>query len=253
MPGGAFTAVFGKTEGRQAALSGGGGFALTITGEGQFRARLTRVMLPQIVLLAAEEELPRSAFVVVPGDTIMVALPIDHGPWPIWAGIEMDASQILTLAPGERLYMRTRGFCRWGTIRLAANPLSIYYHAITGEHLTLPPLARWRPPRAALRRLLYLHRAAVHAAEARSRALVEFAAAHGLEQQVIHALIECLADAAFETVPNSATMTNVCKRRRSMCLAYADFASGISSTLHWTYARNGPYPRRPAAIFWRRR
>src|SRR4051812_49666095 len=110
MPGGAFTAVFGKPEGLQAALSGDGVSALTITGEGQFRARLTRVMLPEIALLAAEEELPRSAFVVVPDDTIMIALPIDHGPWPIWAGIEMDASQILTLGPGERLHMRTRGF-----------------------------------------------------------------------------------------------------------------------------------------------
>src|SRR3954451_4041604 len=201
MPGGAFTAVFGKPEGLQAALSGDGLSALTITGEGQFRARLTRVMLPEIVLLAAEEELPRSAFVVVPDDTIMIALPIDHGPWPIWAGIEMDARQILTLVPGERLHMQTRGFCRWGTIRLAASQLSIYYHAIIGEQIALPPLARWRPPRAALRHLLYLHRAAVHAAEARSRALVEVAAAHGLEQQVIHALIECLVGVPDQEAP----------------------------------------------------
>lgn len=201
MPGGAFTAVFGKPEGLQAALSGDGVSALTITGEGQFRARLTRVMLPEIALLAAEEELPRSAFVVVPDDTIMIALPIDHGPWPIWAGIEMDASQILTLGPGERLYMRTRGFCRWGTIRLAASQLSIYYHAIIGEQIAFPPLAYWRPPRAALRRLLHLHRAAVHAAEVRSRALVDVAAAHGLEQQVIHALIECLAKMPDQETP----------------------------------------------------
>src|SRR4051812_44037687 len=138
MPGGAFTAVFGKTEGRQAALSGGGGFALTITGEGQFRARLTRVMLPEIALLAAEEELPRSAFVVVPDDTIMIALPIDHGPWPIWAGIEMDASQILTLGPGERLYMRTRGFCRWGPFGLGGNRLWFFFIGLTGGILPFP-------------------------------------------------------------------------------------------------------------------
>lgn len=55
MPGGAFTAVFGKPEGLQTALSGDGVSALTITGEDQFRARLTRVILPEIVLLAAEE------------------------------------------------------------------------------------------------------------------------------------------------------------------------------------------------------
>src|SRR3954470_15621865 len=109
MPGGAFTAVFGKPEGLQAALSGDGMSALTITGEGRFRARLTRVVLPGIALLAAEEELPRSAFVVVPDDTIVIALPIGHGPWPVWAGIEMDASQIITLGPGEGLHVRTSG------------------------------------------------------------------------------------------------------------------------------------------------
>src|SRR3954470_16021983 len=201
MPGGAFTAVFGKPEGLQAALSEDGVSALTITGEGQFRARLTRVILSEIALLAAEEELPRSAFVVIPDDTVMIALPIDRGPWPIWAGIEMNASQILTLGPGERLHVRTRGFCRWGTIRLAANQLSIYYHAIIGEHIALPPLARWRPPRAALRSLLHLHRAAVHAAEARSRALVDVAAARGLEQQMIHALMECLAKMPDQETP----------------------------------------------------
>ena len=101
MPRGAFTAVFGKPEGLQAALSADGVSALTITGEGQFRARLTAVMLPEIALLAAEEELPRSAFVVVPEDTIIAALPVGHGPWPIWAGIEMHASQILTSVRGS--------------------------------------------------------------------------------------------------------------------------------------------------------
>src|SRR3954447_23551215 len=96
MPRGAFTAVFGKPEGLQAALSGDGVSALTITCEGRFRARLTQVLLSGIALLAAEEELPRSAFVVVPADAFTVALPIGRGPWPVWAGIEMDASQIIT-------------------------------------------------------------------------------------------------------------------------------------------------------------
>ena len=189
---GAFTAVFGEPEALQAALSEDGVSTLTITGEGRFRARLTQVALPAAALLAVEEELPRSAFVVVPDDTIIVALPIGRGPWPMWAGIEMDASQILTLGPGEGLYVRMRGFCRWGTIRLAAKQFLTYSCAINGEHTAFPGFARWRPPRAALRHLLSLHRAAIRAAEIRSRALVDVAAAHGLEQQVIHGLIECL-------------------------------------------------------------
>jgi hypothetical protein len=209
MPRDAFTAVFGKPEGLHTALSRDGVSALTITGEGRFRARLTQVALPGIALLAAEEELPRSAFVVVPDDTIMVALPIGRGPWPVWAGIEMDARQIITLGPGERLYVRTNGFCCWGTIRLGAKRLSMYSRAITGERITFPLFARWRPPRGALRHLLFLHRAAVHAAEIRSRALVDVTAAHGLEQQLIHTLIECLAGA-----PDQETLID--RRKRDM-------------------------------------
>jgi len=63
----------------------------------------------------------------------------------------------------------------------------------TGAEFVVPPIARWRPPRAALRQLRHFHRAAIRAAEMRSRALADNEAAHGLEQQLIHALVECVS------------------------------------------------------------
>src|SRR5262249_37097001 len=50
-----------------------------------------------------------------------------------------------------------------------------------------------RPPRVALRQLRHLHQAAVRTAEARSGVLADRETAHGLEQQVIHALVESLS------------------------------------------------------------
>jgi AraC-like DNA-binding protein len=45
----------------------------------------------------------------------------------------------------------------------------------------------------ALRQLRHFHQAAIRAAEMRSRALADHEAAHGLEHQLIHALVECLS------------------------------------------------------------
>jgi AraC-like DNA-binding protein len=68
-----------------------------------------------------------------------------------------------------------------------------YGQALSGTGFGVPPVARWRPPPAALRELRQLHQTAVRMAEARSRALADVEAVHGLEQQLIHALIECLS------------------------------------------------------------
>ena len=53
---------------------------------------------------------------------------------------------------------------------------------------------RWRPPRAALRELRHLYQAAVRRDEARSDVLADLETAHGLEQQLTHALVECLGN-----------------------------------------------------------
>jgi AraC-like DNA-binding protein len=68
-----------------------------------------------------------------------------------------------------------------------------YGRALTGAAFSIPPgIARWRPAPSGERHLRQLHRAAVQMAEARSGVLADAAAAHGLEQQLLHALIDCL-------------------------------------------------------------
>jgi AraC-like DNA-binding protein len=197
MPG-SRASVFGEAEDFEAALSADGVARLLVTGRGQFRARLTQIGLDRLRLAAVEEALPRIAFVTVPTGMLLVSFPIDGGPSPVWCGIEIGTGEMIALGPGERLHARTVGPCYWAGIWVPEQQLVHYGRALTGARFIVPPAARWRPPPAAVRQLRHLHRAAVRMAEARAGALTDLQAAHGLEQQLLHALIECLSDGAEE-------------------------------------------------------
>ena len=202
MPG-SVTSVFSEREDYEAALREEGCLGLLVTDSGQFRARLTQVRLHRLRLSAVEEQLSRIAFVAVPTDLILVSLPIGNRPAPIWSGITLRGDEIMTLGPGERAHARTDGPSRSGSIWLPAQDLARYGRALTGAAFAIPSAARsWRSPRAAGRELHQLHRAGTRMAESRPETLVGAEAAHGLEQQLIHALIECLsAGSADEGTP----------------------------------------------------
>jgi hypothetical protein len=193
MPG-SLTSVFGELEDFEAALREDGVLGMLITGPGRFRVRLTQITLHCLRLLAAEEHLPRIAFVAVPADAVLVLLPIGSRSSPLWGGIGVRAGEIMTLGPGLRVHARTDGPCRWGAIRLPAEHLARYGRALSGAELPVPQLvARWQPLPAARRELHQLHRAANRAVEIRSGLLADGEAAHGLEQQLINALVDCLS------------------------------------------------------------
>jgi AraC-like DNA-binding protein len=188
-----FTSVFGEPDDFQAALSEEGVARYLVTGPGQFRARLTRIVLHRLHLAAGEEELSRIAFITVPAGMVLVTFPIGGRPGPIWSGIETHAGEMVAFGPGERVHARTGGACGWGAIQVPDQHLVGYGRALSGAGFVVPPAARWRPPPTAGRNFRDLHRTAIRMAEARSGALIDIEAAHGLEQQLIHALIECLS------------------------------------------------------------
>ena len=121
MPG-SVTSVLSEPEDFEAALREDGMLDMLVTGRGRFRARLTQITLHRLRLLAAEEHLPRIAFVAVPTDTVLVLLPIGSGSSPVWGGIGMRAGEIMTIGPGQRVHARADGpsagapsACRNGT------------------------------------------------------------------------------------------------------------------------------------------
>jgi len=192
MPGSVIS-LFSELDEFQAALREDGLLNLLVTGSGQFRARLTQVTLHHLRLSAGDEYLSRIAFVAVPADMLLVTLPLGDRPAPIWDGVEMQLGEMISFGPGQQLHARSDGPCQWGAIQLTVEDFVQYGGALRGTTPIVPALARWRPPRAALRQLRHLHQAAIRAAEARSGVLADREAAHGLEQQVIHALVESLS------------------------------------------------------------
>jgi AraC-like DNA-binding protein len=192
MPG-SRASVFGEAEDLEAALSADGVAGLLVTGHGPFHARLTQVELDRLRLTAVEEAQPRIAFVTLPSDMLLVSFPIEEGPSPVWGGIEIRTGEMITFGRGQRMHSRTLGASRWAAIQVSDQQLARYGRALNGAGFVVPPAARWRPRPAAARQLRHLHRAAIRMAEARAGALTDAQAAHGLEQQLIHALIECLA------------------------------------------------------------
>jgi AraC-like DNA-binding protein len=202
MPG-SVTSVFSEPADFEAALREEGGLGLLITGRGQFRTRLTQVKLHRLRLSAAEEQLSRIAFVAVPPDLILISLPMGGRTGPIWGGIGMRTGEIMTFGPGQRVHARTDGPSRSGSIWLPVQDLARYGRALIGDAFAVPSAVRsWRSLSAAGRELHQLHRAAIRMAGLRPETLVGAEASHGLEQQLIHALVECLsAGSAHETVP----------------------------------------------------
>jgi AraC-like DNA-binding protein len=191
MPGSVTSLLSGAKE-FLAALRNEGSLNLFVTVHGQFRARVTQVELHCMRLSAVEEQLSRIAFVAVPADLVLVTFPIGNRPAPISGGMRPEKGEFMTFGPGHRAHVRTQEPCHWGAIWFSAQELTGHLHRLTECALTIPPSAqKWHPPLAAHRRLLRLHAAAIRAAEVRPETIVNAEAAHGMEQQLIEALVEC--------------------------------------------------------------
>jgi AraC family ethanolamine operon transcriptional activator len=185
-----------------------------VTGRGAFRARLTQIALHRLRLSAAEEHLSRIAQVLVPAGMILVSLSIGSGPMPVWGGVRMRAGEIMTLGAGQPVHVRTDGPCRSAAIWLPAAEFFGYACSMTGETFSFPWAARWwrlRP--ATSRHLRQLHSAAIGLVEGRSKTPIGAQAAHGLEQQLIEALVECLSKGrAIEAIPATAERQDTAAR-----------------------------------------
>jgi AraC-like DNA-binding protein len=214
---GSITSAFSEPEDFAAALRGEGCAVLLITGRGEFRAQLTQVTLHHLRLSAAEEQLSRIAFVAAPADTLVISFPIGSGTLPICGGTGLQPDEMMILTSGEQVHMRTNGVSRWGNFQVPVRELVRYGSALTGAAFTVPPVAGcWQPAAVAGRRLRSLHAAAIRMAQTRPQAFVDARTAHGLEQELIHGLIECLSAVA------AAKDTSAARRHREIMVGFED-------------------------------
>ncbi len=192
MLGSALTAFF-EPEDFEAALLESGDVELMITKNGKFRARLSRISLNQMRLFACEERMSRVALMSVSVHMVRVTLPPRPDASLIWDGIGSRPGEIVTHLARRRFHERLKGTCQWSTIWLPAADLASAGRAIQGRAFVVPSgMRRWRPAPDALRCLINLHESAIRATAIRPKLPVESEAAHGLEQQLLQALIDCL-------------------------------------------------------------
>ena len=171
---------------------GGTKVQLTVTGSGEFKARLTWLRFRHLQVLRGCEELPRIAYVSLPPSRIVVSFPTEEVPL-IWDGIGLRSRDIVFHSRGERMHQRTTGQGRWGFISLPAQQLASCSKSLIGRKITWPRVGRvLQPQPIATRRLLRLHAKAAGLAEAKDRLLDQPEFVQTLEQELLHTLVECL-------------------------------------------------------------
>jgi AraC-like DNA-binding protein len=166
---------------------------LTVTGGGDFEARLTRLHFRQLRVLCGCEKLPRIASISLPPSRIFLSFPTEDDAPLIWDGVELQPGDIVLHSRGERMQQRISGEGRWGLVSLPAMQLALCGKSLIGGKLTWPPIGQMiRPQPKTADWLLRLHSKACRLAESNDKSLSRPEAAQALEKEMIHALVDCL-------------------------------------------------------------
>ena len=186
------TAMFATPDDYQAAV-GVANVNLVVTGGGDFNARLTWLNLNCLHALRGFENLPRIAFVSLSPAQLFVSFPTSERSSLTYGGVGLRCGDVVFHARGERMHQRTSGESQWGSISLPAQQLASFSKALTGLEITSPPVGQvLRPTRTAVTRLLTLFSKACRLAETKHKLIANPEIARALEQELLHALINCL-------------------------------------------------------------
>jgi AraC-like DNA-binding protein len=186
------TATFANPDDYQAGIEGAS-VNLIVTGGGDFNARLTWLRLGRFHLLRGYENLPRIAFVSLSPARVFVSFPTSKGLPLTYSGLELQFGDVVLHSRGERTHQRTNGETQWGLISLPPEQLAVCAKALTGRKISSPPAGRvLRPSRSAGARLLRLHSKVCRLAETRHTLVANLEVARALEQELLHALVNCL-------------------------------------------------------------
>jgi AraC-like DNA-binding protein len=186
------TATFDNPDDYQAGI-GGASVNLIVTGSGDFKARLTWLNLRRFHVLRASENLPRIGFISLSPAQAFASFPTSAGPPLTYGGLGLQFGDVVFHSRGERTHQRTNTESQWGLISLPPEQLAACGKALTGLKITSPPAGRvLRPSRIAAARLLRLHSRVCRLAEKKHKLIANPEVARALEQELLHALVNCL-------------------------------------------------------------
>jgi AraC-like DNA-binding protein len=186
------TATFANPDDYQAGI-GDASVNLIVTRGGDFQARLTWLNLRHLHLLRGRENLPRIAYISLSPARVFVSFPTGAISSLTYDGYGLRFGDIAYHSRGERMNQSTTGESEWGLMSLPPEQLAACGKALTGLKITSPPVGRvLRPSRSAASGLLRLHSRACRLAETRHELIANPEVARALEQELLHALVNCL-------------------------------------------------------------
>jgi AraC-like DNA-binding protein len=168
---------------------------LTVTGRGDFSARMTRLRLQHVEVYSCRESLPRIAYITLPPDRTVLSFPVGAAS-PVLAGVALRNGDIVFHGRGERVHQCTGGGCQWGFVSLSAEQFAKCSGALNGHPIATPYASRvYHPQRADALRLQHLFRKARQIAEPGTTSIWRPEVARALEQDMLYAVVHCLAGA----------------------------------------------------------
>jgi AraC-like DNA-binding protein len=169
---------------------------VTITGAGEFKSQLTWLKLKFLQVYRCRENLPRIGYISFSPESTFLSFPINAAS-PVFGGIAVRNGNMVFHGRGERVHQRFGGVCQWGLVALSAEQLASSYKALTGQTIAMPRESTLiRPPRAAVLRFQRLFAQVCDLAEDGKELIESPEVARALEQEMLHATINCLSTEA---------------------------------------------------------
>jgi AraC-like DNA-binding protein len=194
------TLTFGDPDGYAAAF-GDVRVNLTIAGAGDFRARLTRFKLNHLEIFRCYECLPRIAYISLLPERTFLSFPVATESLRC-GGLALRNGDMVLHSGGERVHQRSNGDCEWGLLSLPPEQLASCGKTLVAGPIASPPTSRiLRPSRAETSRFRSLFRQACHLAETRKGWIERPEIARALEQEMLLAIVHCLAASEADDHP----------------------------------------------------
>lgn len=168
---------------------------LTVIERGRFEAKLVRIDLDRVWMQRFTESTARVLHVAGWGGRSAVAFLSEPGPSLLWAGAEMGVGDLVRPGDDQSYHHRISGPSAFATMSLPIEDMASLGAETAG--LDLGPLLAeltYRPAPHAIGRLRRLHAAVGRLAEEAPEIVANPEAARGMEQALIGAMLDCLAD-----------------------------------------------------------
>jgi AraC-like DNA-binding protein len=168
---------------------------LLVTGKGRFNAELVQIDLDRLWMQHGYDSLPRLARSANDPRRAVIEFASGCSEAPVqFNGEEMSAGELVVDGLGSVTHERSTGPHRWSAMSLTPEDLAAAGKALLGRELIAPTDTHVvKAPEAQMSQLMTLHECVVQFARTAPDILALPSVAKELEQQLVHAMIWCLA------------------------------------------------------------